>query len=122
MKRFTLLLIVTVLIVGALNTSCLLASAEEFNNLGKEHIAKGHYYHDESEYDKANMEYDLAIADYTKAIELNPNDARPYYYRGSSYYQKGKYDLATADIEISIKISRDPDLTEIAKKLLEELK
>lgn len=38
-----------------------------------------------------------AISDYTKAIELDPNDAYPYHHRGLAYYRKGDYSQAISD-------------------------
>jgi len=42
-------------------------------------------------------EVDRAIADYTKAIALDPNDATAYNNRGLAYGRKGEYDRAVAD-------------------------
>mgnify|MGYP001595382467 CR=1 FL=1 len=39
-------------------------------------------------------DYDRAIADYTRAIELDPKDAITYSNRGIVYYNKGEYDYA----------------------------
>jgi tetratricopeptide (TPR) repeat protein len=41
--------------------------------------------------------YDPAIADYTKAIQLNPKFTGQYSYRGDAYAQNGDYDAAIAD-------------------------
>ncbi len=41
--------------------------------------------------------YDDAIADYDKAIALNPNDATAYTNRGVAYGSKGAFDWAIAD-------------------------
>lgn len=38
-----------------------------------------------------------AISDYTKAIELDPNNPYPYYHRGLAYYRKGDYSRAISD-------------------------
>ena len=42
-------------------------------------------------------EYDRAIANYAKAIALNPNDAISYNNRGLAYRKKGEVDRAIAD-------------------------
>jgi len=42
-------------------------------------------------------EYDKAIADYTKAIRIDPKFASAYSNRGSAYGMKGEYDKAIAD-------------------------
>ncbi len=49
-------------------------------------------------------EFDRAIADYTKAIGLYPNDAIAYNNRGSAYYRKGEFDRAIADYTKAIKL------------------
>ena len=41
--------------------------------------------------------YDLAIADFDRAIQLNPNEAAAYNNRGASYRGKGDYGGALAD-------------------------
>ena len=42
-------------------------------------------------------DYDGAIADFTKAIELDPKYATAYYNRGSAYDDKGEKGIAEAD-------------------------
>ena len=37
-------------------------------------------------------DYDKAIDDYTKTIELNPDDADAYYSRGNAYRKSEQYD------------------------------
>ena len=52
-------------------------------------------------------EYDRAIADYTEAIALDPNDAIAYSNRGVAYKKKGEVDRAIADHTTAIAL--DPD-------------
>ena len=42
-------------------------------------------------------QYDQAISEYTKAIELNPKNAMTYYYRGNAYRAKDQYKEAVSD-------------------------
>ena len=49
--------------------------------------------------------YDQAIAECTKAIELDPKNAGGYTARGRVYYMKEKYDLAIADYTKAIEIN-----------------
>jgi tetratricopeptide (TPR) repeat protein len=42
---------------------------------------------------------DQAIAEFNKAIELNPRDAEAYNYRGSAYLKKGQIDRAISDYD-----------------------
>jgi tetratricopeptide (TPR) repeat protein len=51
--------------------------------------------------------YDEAIAEYNKAIELDPKYALAYSNRGSTYYDKKQYDLAIADSSKAIEL--DPN-------------
>jgi len=44
-----------------------------------------------------NKDYDRAIANYTKAIDIDPRYARAYYNRGNTYSYKKDYDRAIAD-------------------------
>ncbi len=81
--------------------------------------ASGFYERGQS-YDKKD-EYDKAIADYSKAIEINPKFGMAYYMRGSSRYLKGltgggdmqfrqpTYDDAVADSSKAIKFCTDAE-------------
>ena len=50
-------------------------------------------------------EYGKAIADYTKAIELNPKFTEAYYNRGNAWESKGQFDKALADYTHAIKLN-----------------
>jgi tetratricopeptide (TPR) repeat protein len=54
-----------------------------------------------------NDEYDQAIVDFTRAINVNPNSSLAYYYRGSTYQKIKNYDHAIADYTQVIRI--DPN-------------
>jgi len=54
-------------------------------------------------YDKGD--YDRAIADFTQALRLNPNNYGVYLFRGHSYIIKGDYDRGIADLDQSIKLN-----------------
>lgn len=58
-------------------------NADDYNNRGYDYYKKG--------------KFDLAISDYTKAIELNPQYAEAYFRRGCAYEKKGRFDLAKSD-------------------------
>jgi tetratricopeptide (TPR) repeat protein len=49
-------------------------------------------------------EYDQAISDFNKAIEISPRYADPYNNRGVSYSRKGKNDEAISDYSKAIEI------------------
>jgi tetratricopeptide (TPR) repeat protein len=50
---------------------------------------------------------DLAIADYNKAIQINPDVDEIYALRGILYFEKGQYDAAIADFDKAIKLCPD---------------
>jgi len=56
-------------------------------------------------------EFDLAIADHTRAIELDPKGHRPFADRGAVYHEKGEYDLAIADATRSIELNPKESIT-----------
>jgi len=49
--------------------------------------------------------YEQAVAEYTKAIELDPSLTSAYYNRGLAYLQMKEYDSALADFNKAIKIN-----------------
>ena len=50
-------------------------------------------------------EYDRAIDDFSKVIEIDPDDAEAYYNRGLAYAHKGEYDRAIADFNKAIELN-----------------
>lgn len=49
--------------------------------------------------------YNLAIENFTKAIELTPKDFYPYSFRGEAYVEIGYYNLAINDYTKSIQLN-----------------
>jgi len=54
---------------------------------------------------------DSAMADYTEAIRLDPNDAAAYYYRGTQHARNGDIELSEADFAELSRI-RNEEITE----------
>ena len=69
------------------------------------YLLRGLVYH-------SQKEYDLAIENYTKVIELNPDYADAYYNRGVIYRDKGEVDRAIADRNRAIELN--PDYADIS--------
>ena len=44
-------------------------------------------------------QYDQAISDYTRALEINPRDAGAYKNRGAAYYFKREYEKSWNDVK-----------------------
>ena len=55
-------------------------------------------------------QYDAAIAEFNKALEINPKSALTYYYRGLAYSHKGLHDVAVADYTRALVLN--PDILE----------
>ncbi|MFM6788747.1 MAG: tetratricopeptide repeat protein, partial [Microcystis panniformis] len=53
------------------------------------------------------QKYKLALDDFNKAIELNPNYAEAYGNRGLLYYNQQKYELALSDYDKAIEINHN---------------
>ncbi len=44
-----------------------------------------------------SAKYDMAVQNFSKAIDLNPGNTIYFYKRGHTYYNMGSYDLAISD-------------------------
>jgi len=64
-------------------------------------------------------EYKLAVSDYTKAIELNPELARAYYMRAICRAYMGQDEKARRDMVLAIEL--DHTLRDDAKQISAEL-
>ena len=65
-------------------------------------------------------QYDNAISDFTKAIEMDSRNANAYYYRGVAYQRKSENDRAISDFSRAIEI--DPRYAEAYYNLGEIMK
>ena len=86
MKRTFWLLIVMVLLLAA---GCATVQTE-LNNPAA-YINRGVAYYSKGQYDQA-------ISDYNKALEINPRYAEAYNNRGDAYLGKGQYDKSWEDV------------------------
>jgi len=65
--------------------------ADSYTNRGIAYVEKG--------------QYDQAISEFNKALEINPKDTEAYYNRGLAYYDKGQYDKAISDYTKALEIN-----------------
>ena len=66
-------------------------------------------------------DFEQAIADYDKAIELNPDYADAYFNRGVAHAASGNYEQAIQDIEMYRDLAADaPDWEEV-EEIIEQL-
>ena len=61
------------------------------------------YEHGVAHYNKG--QYEEAISDFTKAVEISPKFAGAYCYRGITYAKKGQYEEAISDYNIALEIN-----------------
>lgn len=52
-------------------------------------------------------EYEGAIANFARSIELDPEDAEPYIWRGEAYAKLGEFDRAMPDLATALKLRPD---------------
>ncbi len=71
--------------------------------------ASAHAYHHRGNVYLAQKNYDMAIADFTQAIALAPNDPSAYVGRGLASYFKGQRESADADFRAALALmARQP--------------
>lgn len=70
----------------------------KYPDLPKAYIHRGHGYSERKQYDQA-------ISDFTKALEINPRYAEAYYNRGIIYGKRGLFDQAISDYTIALEIN-----------------
>ncbi len=66
-------------------------------------------------------QYELALADLNRAIELDPSLTVAYLNRGFVHKEKGQYVLAITDFNKVIELSSSSSLTQAAQKGIRDL-
>ncbi len=62
-------------------------------------------FHDRGNRHSRNGSYEVAIADYSKAIEIDPSFAEAHYNRGFSFFELRHYEEAIADLTRAIELN-----------------
>jgi len=114
MRSWCFLLLACCIVICLFLTICKDASVEHYN--------LGHRYYTRAQYgagDPNDQTINLAIIEFTKAIEINPRYVEAYHERGLAYDAKGEYDLAISDynkvIEINLRYERAYNHRRLAK-------
>jgi len=94
--NFKIFLILTIL------AGCGNIESDKLYNQGTELLKKG--------------QYDQAIANFDKAIEINPRYAEAYNNRGIAYTKKGQYDKAISDYNKAIELDPTNDMGAMVEK------
>ena len=71
--------------------------------LSKEQFADVYFQRGTARLNKAD--YDLAITDFGKSLEINPNVAAAFNNRGAAFLEKWQFEQATSDLERAIKLN-----------------
>src|SRR3990172_1827958 len=119
MKYLKLLMIFTLLCLLAVGGTYFIKygifspkSAKNINSEiteGKLFSAEAYFNHGAEDYQKS--QYEHAILDFSKAIEINPVYAEAYANRGVAYGNKGIYDKAISDFNKAIELNPEyPDV------------
>ena len=99
-KIGVLLLLVTFLAIGNIFAQ---DDPEEAAQQGLDYLNKG--------------DYDWAITECTRALQMDPNYFDAYYNRGLAYYYKGKYDRAISDNTKAIELKPETNAAYINRGL-----
>jgi len=70
-----------------------------------EYVKSGTEYLDRGDKNNNKADYDLAIAEFDRAIKLDPNIAEAYFGRGRGYLRKGDNSRAVADYSQAIRLN-----------------
>ncbi len=79
-----------------------------YNNRGISYVSKGRY--------------TPAIADFDRAIEINPRYAKAYTNRGNVYWHRGQYDQAVSDYNKALSINPRDAVTYNNRGILNSLR
>jgi tetratricopeptide (TPR) repeat protein len=90
-SKFLIVLLLTMVLGLALGGMARAKSVEDYLKRGIEAGEKG--------------QYDQAIADFNKALELSPRYDWAYFNRANAYYRKAQYDQAIADLNKALELN-----------------
>jgi len=75
------------------------------NNNTMDYIKRGNEYLDRGDKNNNKADYDLAIAEFNRAIQLDPNIATAYFGRGRGYLRKGDNSRAVTDYSQALRLN-----------------
>ena len=81
------------------------APAQQSNTDVTEYVQNGMKYLESGDNNRRAADYDLAVAEFDKAIRLSQNNAEAYYGRGRAYLRKGDNSQAVADYTQAIRLN-----------------
>lgn len=66
--------------------------------------------------------YEQAVINYNKAVELDPDFAPVYYERGTAHHHLGQDDLAIKDFEYYLELASEADNKQVVRETIDQLR
>jgi tetratricopeptide (TPR) repeat protein len=89
----------------------ILSGKHNAKTLARAHNARGVAY-------AKKRDYDRAIADYTRAVRLDPQDGYGFFHRGEAFHDTGDYGRAITDLSQAIALKVEADAAKVSEAAL----
>lgn len=105
--------------IADINAAIALATTSNDLTVSDEYVA--HLYFERAQRVLLLYEWDAVLADYNRAIDLDPDYAEAYYHRGILYYTQGPRERAVPDFERYLELAPDGQYADEARASVESI-